>query len=75
MDNGNDKQRIAEWRAKRRRQRTEQEQERNRTRQFGGHFFLEDDEGKTSILLTPLRMQRSWPWPSESWCPQRPRLA
>ncbi|MGS7842303.1 MULTISPECIES: HNH endonuclease [Stenotrophomonas maltophilia group] len=46
MDNGNDKQRIAEWRAKRRRQRIEQEQERNRTRQFGGHFFLEDDEGE-----------------------------
>lgn len=46
MDNGKDKQRIAEWRAKRRRQRIEQEQERNRTRQFGGHFFLEDDEGE-----------------------------
>ncbi len=46
MDKGNDKQRIAEWRAKRRRQRIEHEQERNRTRQFGGHFFLEDDEGE-----------------------------
>lgn len=45
MDNGNDKQRIAEWRAKRRQQRFEQERERNRTRQFGGHFFLEDGDG------------------------------
>lgn len=42
----NDKQRVAEWRAKRRQQRFEQERERDSTRQFGGHFFLEDDEGE-----------------------------
>lgn len=46
MDNGNDKQRIAEWRAKRRQQRFEQERDRNGTRQFGGHFFLDDDAGE-----------------------------
>lgn len=46
MDNGNDKQRIAEWRAKRRQQRFEQERERDSTRQFGGHYFLEDDEAQ-----------------------------
>jgi hypothetical protein len=46
MDNGNDKRRIAKWRAKRRQQRFEQERERNSTRQFGGHYFLEDDDGE-----------------------------
>ncbi|MBN5086736.1 HNH endonuclease [Stenotrophomonas maltophilia] len=44
MDNGNDKQRVAEWRAKRRQQRFEQERERDSARQFGGHYFLEDDK-------------------------------
>ncbi|MCF5092134.1 HNH endonuclease [Stenotrophomonas sp. PA-6-5C] len=47
MDNGNDKQRIAAWRAKRRQERFEQGRERERTRQFGGHFFLEDGEGES----------------------------
>lgn len=46
MDNGNDKRRIAEWRAKRRQQRFEQERERNSTRQFGGYYFLEDVDGE-----------------------------
>jgi hypothetical protein len=44
MDNGNDKQRIAEWRAKRRQERFEKVREQDATRQFGGHFFLDDDE-------------------------------
>lgn len=47
MDNGNDKQRIAEWRAKRRQERFEQGREQDRTRQFGGHFFLDDDEAES----------------------------
>lgn len=47
MENGNDKQRIAAWRAKRRQERFEQGRERERTRQFGGHFFLEDGEGES----------------------------
>ncbi|WP_434988762.1 HNH endonuclease [Xanthomonas melonis] len=46
MDKGNDKQRIAEWRAKRRQQRFEQERERDSKRQFGGHYFLEDKEAQ-----------------------------
>lgn len=37
-----DKQRIARWRVERRQQRFKQEQ---RERQFGGYFFLDDDEG------------------------------
>ncbi len=45
MDNGNDKRRVAELRAKRCQQRFEQERERNSTRQFGGHFFPDDEAG------------------------------
>ncbi len=43
-----DKQRIAEWRAKRRQQRLEQDLEQRRTRKFGGHFFLNDDEEESA---------------------------
>lgn len=39
-----EKQRIAQWRAKRRQERFEQERGRSRTRQFAGHFFLADDD-------------------------------
>lgn len=39
-----EKQRIAEWRAKRRQQRLERDLEQKKTRKFGGHFFLNDDE-------------------------------
>ncbi|ALN57788.1 hypothetical protein GLE_2439 [Lysobacter enzymogenes] len=39
-----DKQRIAEWRAKRRQQRFEQDLEQRRTRKFAGYFFLSEDE-------------------------------
>ncbi|WP_274497801.1 MULTISPECIES: HNH endonuclease [Xanthomonas] len=39
-----EKQRIAQWRAKRRQERFEQERDRSRTRQFAGHFFLADDD-------------------------------